>query len=171
VVLALLLVLLACASGAWAVAVRPALHQQVDSAIRSQLDSLVVGFNAQHFVPTVSVPLTAQQATDSVAQDVTSSTPLRNVQIHFTGGQAVIDYSVYGTDGAVATTLVTSNGRLLASQTRVDGLVSLIESADELQAALNSELGKLRTDVKITGVSLDNDVMTLSVKGNIPGQA
>lgn len=164
--LAALAALAILASVVWAAAVRPQLHQQADSALRTQLDAMVATVNQLPVIPTASVPVTAAQATSTLQADLPASVPVQNPQVTFSGGRVTVTFTAYGFDGAASTALSTRDGRLVATATEVDGPLSMVESGDELEATINGALGTLRHDVSFKQITLQNGVLTVSLKGN-----
>lgn len=171
--LALFALLFICACGAWAAAIRPRLHQQVDTALRAQFGDLVATANqasqlasaVQQPIPTITFSIPAGQVTQDLRQQLPSDVPVKNPHVSFSGGRAVLSFTTYGGDGAISTALAIRNGRLFVTATEVDGSLALIESGSELQQAINDALGNVRSDISVKQVTLDKDVMTVTVKG------
>lgn len=153
--------------GAWSAAIRPSLHQQVDTVLRTQMLSMVATVNSVPAIQSTTVSMTGDQATASLQAGIPSGVPLQNVQVTFQGGYTVVSFTTYSLNGTVSTQLVTTNGRLAATNSTVDGPVGLVESGGELQDTLNAALGTLRHDVTIKQVTEQNNVLTVAVKGAV----
>jgi hypothetical protein len=168
-IIGLIVVLLVALAGlgAWAAIIRPQLHQQLDDALRAQLNGIVTTVNQQPVVPTTTVNITASQVTQTLQTQLPSSLPIQDLRVSFGGGRVSVAFTTGGFAGAVSTALTVHNGRLVASATEVDGPLALVESGGDMEQALNAALGKLRTDVTVKQITLDKDTMSVAVKGNI----
>lgn len=153
-------------AGAWAAVIRPQVHQQVDSALRSQLSSMVATLNRMPIVPTTNLSVTSDDATATLQSGISSGVPVQNVQASFQDGRTTVSYTVLGISGTVSSALVASNGRLEAQDATVGGPMALVENSSELQAALTDTLANLRHDITVRQVTEQNGVLTVSVKGN-----
>lgn len=165
-----LIVLVVGVGGVWGMILRPQLHQQIDGAVRAQITAMVTTVNHQPLIPSTTATFTAATATQSLQQRMPASVPIQNIQVAFSGGRVTVSFTTDGFDGAVSTQLVARNGRLVAVATEVDGPMALVETGSDLETALNASLGGLRTDITVQQVTLDKNVMAVSVKGNVPGQ-
>jgi hypothetical protein len=148
------------------------LHQQVDGTLRSQLDSVVALANhapvvdPSQSIMTVTQTYPAAEETSTLQQQIPSGVPVQNVHVSFSGGRVTVSFTTNGFDGAFSTALRAQNGRLVVAATEVDGPLALVESGGEMEQAINDALGRLRTDITVKQVTLDKDVMTVSVSGH-----
>jgi hypothetical protein len=180
IVLAVVVVLVAACTGAWGLIVRPALHQSVDTALRTQLDGFVDSYNALPQLSqlrgssrsvSLSVTVQATDVTASIQQQAAQQSAIKNPQVTFANGRATLSFQAYGTDEAISTALSATNGKLLVAATRVDGPLAIVETGSELEATLNEALGRMRTDISFTQLTLHGGVMTVSLKSASPSGA
>lgn len=155
---------------AWSAVIRPAIHAQVDGQLRGLLDAGVRQATAplssipqgQH-IPTLQITVTAADLTDQLRAQIPPDSPLKDVAVSFTGGRMVIAYTALNLPGAVSTTLSVAGARLVAGDTRVDGPLGLVESGDEMQAAIDEALAQAPTAIPIKSASADADTLTIIV--------
>ncbi len=173
ILLIVVMVALLAGAGAWAAVIRPQLHQQIEGTLRSQLDGVVATVNQQPYIPTTTRSIPAADVTATLQGQIPSGLPVQNMHVSFSGGRVIVSFTTNGFDGAVSTALRAKNGRLVAAATEVDGPLALVESGSEMEQVINDGLGKVRTDISVKQVTLDNDVMTVAINGNvaIPGQS
>jgi hypothetical protein len=170
IVLVTLCVLLAATLGAWALLLRPAIHNSVDSQLRSALDTAIEEATpASQTIPagtviTIRIPASALNA--DIANEL-GNIPVKNVQVQFRAdGFVHANYSFLGRDGGITTQLVPlANGRVEAQNTNVTGLLKLVESTDEMTATFNEALGRLPPQYHVTQITAANDTLTISVTG------
>lgn len=163
--------LAACGVGLWALVVRPALHQQADSALHTALDDGVSQIpQAPPFLPIGALPtytftytLTASQADTLLQSQLPADLPISNVHVHFQQGTTLITYSTAGQQGTITTHLVIANGRVSAQGTTVDGPLGWVESGDEFQRTANQSLSNIPTMYHINSLSANNDNLNVSL--------
>jgi hypothetical protein len=167
----LLLVLVILASvgvGAWALFIRPAIHAQVDGALRHGLN-LVVDQAAAHIESLPTPPngtyrIPGSLLNDTLLNKLPSNAPMKDVQLRLTNGYMSINYTFAGRLGGIKTQLYAEDGGVHARNTTVYGPLKLIESGPELQAALNDALSRLPADLPITSVRAENDALYLTTE-------
>jgi hypothetical protein len=172
ILLTVFMVALVAGAGAWAAVIRPQLHQQIEGTVRSGLDGVVAIVNQPLPIPSITQTISAADVTATLQQQIPSGVPVQNMHVSFSGGRVIVSFTTNGFDGAVSTALRANNGRLVAAATEVDGPLAMVESGDEMEQTINAALGKLRKDIKVKQVTLDQDVMTVAINGNVtlPGQ-
>lgn len=170
-----LVVLFGCAA-LWGVVLRPALHASVDSQIRSQLQTAVDQANSQ--MPAVAQVLdtlpnkkgqnqvTAAALNQSIAATIPAQSPVQHMHVSFPTGQVMITFTTFGSDGSISTHLTSQNKRPFASGTTVTGLLTLVESADDIENDMNSAFANLQPTVAVTGIDLGGDVMTITLQSS-----
>lgn len=168
-----LVVLFGCAA-IWGLAVRPALHAAVDQQIRSQLQTAVDQTNAQ--MPALADALdtlpgkkgqntiTAAAFNQSIQATVPASGPVQKVHVSFPAGQVAVTFSTFGVDGSLTTHLTSEANKPHASGTTITGLLTYVETADDIENAMNSAFAGLQPTVAVTGIDLGGDVMTITVQ-------
>lgn len=169
-VFVVLCVLLAAIFGAWALVVRPAIHNTVDSQLRSALDGAIEQATpANATIPpgyrlTITIPASLLNAD---IQNELGNVPVQNVQVHFRGnGYVLAGYTFLGRNGTIVTQLVPlANGRVQAENTTITGLLKLVENDDEMTAAFNEALGRLPPQYHVTQIAAANDTLAIIVTG------
>src|SRR5579859_1219699 len=168
IVFIVLCLLLAAALGAWALIVRPAIHNTVDGKLRNVLDTAIerVAPSSVIIPPGERITISLPAATlNTDIQNELGDLPVRNVQIHFRGdGNIHASYTFLERNGAISTQLVPlANGRVQAQSTVVTGLLKLVENADDLTAAFNEALNRLPPQYQVTQLTTANDTLYISV--------
>jgi hypothetical protein len=179
-ILGVVVLLLACiCAGAWGLVIRPALHTQVDSALRTQMNNLadqasvalvqdgipLIQAHGGSLVGEVDAPTLNQQ----IAESASAQNQVSNTHVSFADGQVKITFDANNQQNSISTSLTTdSAGHLVARGTTVTGTLALIESGPELESAINDALSRLPPNAKspnpqFTGVTMDNDVLKYTV--------
>jgi hypothetical protein len=148
--------------GAWAVAIRPSLHSDLDTQLRTALDSSIYQV-FQGSVPKGEKAISAAFINQVVAADLPTDSPVSNVSVAFANNQAIITYSFWGGSGAVSTNLAALNGRVVASGTSVECPLCFIESGDEMEATFNDALKQIPARTTITQIRTSNDTLYVTV--------
>jgi hypothetical protein len=181
-VLGVIALLLACVcAGAWGLVIRPAVHNQVDSSIRTQMNALADQAGdklIEEGIPLIranggsyagSVP--AGTLNDAIKANAPAQSPVSNTQVSFSEGQVRITFDSNNQQNSVSTSLATASGHLVARNTTVTGLIALFESGPELESAINDALSRLPPNAQspnpqFSSVTLADDVLsyTLTVK-------
>lgn len=159
VTLALPLVVLA---GIWGLILRPALHAMADQELRRQLVN-VVAIVPQ--LPPGKYAFTARNVAEGLAEKNWTRVPVRDIQVRFAGGRETVMYQTWIVPGSISTELAAVDGRLVARNTQVQGLLGWVESGDELQQTLNDALAGLPPGMRVVAVSARSDTLTVTVGG------
>jgi hypothetical protein len=178
-ILGVVILILACiCAGAWGLVIRPALHNQVDGAIRTQLSTMVGQANQ---ALTDAIPLVqanggsydgsvkASDLNANIAANTPEQSPVSNTHVSFSEGQLKITFDSNGQQNGIATSLVvTDAGQLRIRGTTVTGQIALIESGSELEATVNDSLTQLQPTAQspnpqFTKVSLAGDVLNYTI--------
>jgi hypothetical protein len=169
-VAAVLAVVAAATLVAWAAFLRPAIHAQLDGELRSLLDNGVRRATAPlndvpagQAVPAVRITITAAELTDQIRSELPADSPVKDVRVGFARDRATITYSFLGRQGAVAADLALDGSRVVALNPSVDCPLCLVESAGELQSALDEALAQVPSTVPITALSADGDKLAITV--------
>jgi hypothetical protein len=147
---------------AWTLIVQPALHNTADSQIRSALSSVVSSVPGNIAPGTYYV--TQGEVNQQLQQLLPSDSPIKNLQAQFVNGNIVISYSFLGSAGTVTTTPYLVNQRVQVQNTRVDGLLSSVESGNQLESAFNSALNGVPGQGRVTDFSVEPDRLVLTVE-------
>jgi hypothetical protein len=162
-VLITLAVLVVLVVGGWFLAVRPILHNiavdQFNQLLSSKL-SLIVP------IPLITtVPLTEGTLNSLISLDPPPA-PLQNAVVHiapavfasdgsYTGG-VQFNFQVYGFSNSISMIPTASNGQIVMTHVKVDGIISWILSADDMTSLLNAQLQNAVTRLhrQVTGITL-----------------
>jgi hypothetical protein len=177
-ILGVVVLILACVcAGAWGVVIRPALHNQVDSAMRTQMNNLADQASRAlvDAIPTIQSKggsfvgsVAASTLNEQIAASASSQNPVSNTRVSFANGQLKITFDSNNQQNSITTTLGTASGHLVARGTTVTGLIALIESGPELESAINDALSRLPPNAKspnpqFSGVTLADDVLSYTI--------
>jgi hypothetical protein len=156
--------------GVWALVIRPVAHAQADGAIAGMLD---VAVGSLPPIPEEALALAGPEVTvtdveinNLVLQHLPTNSNVDSLAIAFRPGMIVANYSAFGQSGTIETRLQARNGELVATDTRVTGILGWVESGDELQATLNQELAKLRSKTPhgVQSVRITNGRITIVLR-------
>ncbi len=163
-------VLAALIVGAWALVIRPVAHAQADGAIAGILDVAVGSIppipEEALSVAGPAVTVTDVEINNLVLRNLPANSNVDSLTIAFRPGMIVANYSAFGQSGTIETRLQTRNGQLVATDTRVTGILGWVESGEELQATLNQELAKLRSKTPhgVQSVRITNGRITIVLR-------
>jgi hypothetical protein len=172
-ILGVIALLIACiCAGAWGLVIRPSLHNQVDTSVRAQMNNLADQARAalQEAIPPIRAKggsLDGQVRADALNEQIKASespqNPASNTHVSFAEGQLKITFDSNNQQNSISTTLATASGRLVARNTTVTGLIAIIESGPELEAAINDALSRLPPDPQFARVTLADDVLSYTL--------
>lgn len=160
-VLAILLVLV----GVWIIIARPIIHQNVDSQIQQGLQSAV----DQIFPLPPGIEASGQQLYDQndlnnyLAQRSSQLAPLTDFHVSLQPNLLVATFKIFGLGSTIQFGLYVRGGALQATDVSVSGLLSWVESADELTPRLNNALGQIngRLGRQFTAVQITSGKITI----------
>lgn len=145
---------------AWAAVIRPVLHQAVDQQIRTELTRAIEQVPT---VPAFTYPITAD-AINAVLQSHPPSDPkLQQLSVHFIDGYLVLNYTYDGNGGSIKTQLYPSGGGVRARATVVDGPLAVVETGDEMEAALNAALAYWPKGNKVKDIQTHADALFITI--------
>ena len=106
------------------------------------------------------------------SSQISASDPVQNLTVHFTPNQMEIDFNVYAFSSTITTVPKIVNGKLVATNVRVQGIAGLVLSPDDITILMNTQIRKLETHIQhtITAVRLENHAIVLRItpNGSIP---
>jgi hypothetical protein len=178
-ILGVILLVIACVcAGAWGLILRPSLHRQVDSAVRTQLNTMAdqAGTALKEAIPLVQAQpggqfdgtVDAAKVNQAIQASASGQNPVSNTHVSFADGQLKITFDANNQQNSISTVLATSSGRLVARDTTVTGQIALIESGPELESAINDALTRLPPDPQITSVTLADDELKYTLTAKTP---
>ncbi|HEX6798091.1 MAG TPA: hypothetical protein VF116_10320 [Ktedonobacterales bacterium] len=152
----------------WSAVIRPPLHAKVDGGIRATVGAVVNDANIVlgRLPPGLggSAQISSSQINDQIQRNLPANLPFHDVSLDFASGGVVVSYTLAGRPGSLYDGLTVQNGRLVARNAAVTGPLALVESSDELQQAVQDELGGLTTHVAITSVSAADHILAVTVR-------
>lgn len=124
-----------------------------------------------------SQTITETQVNNLITNHASASDPVQNVTIHLTSNNMQINFNVYNFSSTITTVPQIQNGKLVATNTTVQGLASLILSSDDITNLINTQINNLQTHIQhtITAVTLENQAIQLTfssgstIPGGVPG--
>ena len=167
--LAVVALIVAAAAAAGEIFARPALHQAVDSHVRSALHQAVSQIptpNTSQLASgaTLHYQITAAEVNARVRSELGSTSGISDAQVQFVHGQIVVTITAQGQQGTVTTDLAAVNGRLRAQNTQVSCPLCLVESNADMQASLNDALNSLPQQYYVTQFTVNADAIDLTVR-------
>jgi hypothetical protein len=163
IVFVVLLVLTLGGVAAWNGIIRPAVHNAVDTQLRADFARAVQSIPGD--LPPMTYPITAAVVNDNLAAHKPDDPKLQDLQMHFSDNGIILTYTYNGSDGSVKTTLLPNSGGIKVSGTTVTGALSVFESGDEMEAALNAGLANWPRTDKVTDIHTDGDTLFVTLSG------
>jgi hypothetical protein len=161
IVFVVLLVLAFGGVAAWSGIIRPAVHNAVDTQLRADFARAIQSIPGD--LPPVPYQITAADANDYLVAHPPTDSRLQDLQVHFSDNGIILTYTYNGSDGSVKTTLLSNGGGIKVSGTTVTGALSVFESGDEMEAALNAGLANWPRTDKVTDIHTDGDTLFMTV--------
>jgi hypothetical protein len=169
-----LLIVVLLVVGGWFLVLKPTLRNTAIDQINQKLSN---GVN--NIPPAVAaLPDGSQTVSDTILNNLissqsSSSSPVQNISIRFTTNDAEVSFQVFGFSSTITTVPQIVNNKLVATNVTVNGLASLILSADDVTNIINTQINNVQTHIHhtFTGVKLEDHAITLTLSGGvtIPG--
>ncbi len=165
--LSTLLVLVLLLGATWIFALRPFIH---DTAV-TQMDNAMA--NAVNQIPAVGLPIppgTTLPISDDTVNALLSNTnadsdTVQGTNIQFTSNQVLLDFKLYGQDCTITSVPQVQDGKLVATNVAVSGIISLVLSSKDVTALLNKHLSEVTTRINhgVTKVHLIDHEIDVTV--------
>jgi len=165
--LGVLLVLILLLGATWIFALRPYVH---DMAV-TQMDNAMT--NAVNQIPPIGLPIppgTTLPVSEGVINtaltaNVSASDPVQNPIVQITSNQVLLDFKLYGQDCTITTVPQMQDGKLVATNVTVSGIISLFLSPKDITTLLNSHVedAQARINHRITQVHLADQEIDVTV--------
>lgn len=156
--LSALVVLVLLLGATWIFALRPYLH---DMAV-AQLNNAMT--NAVNQIPAIGLPIppgTTLPISDSTINTVlmnnaTNADIVQGANMQITPAKVLLDFKIYGQDCTVTTVPQMQNGKLVATNVAISGIISLVLSPQDITSLLNAQLEDAQTRInrRVTNVRL-----------------
>lgn len=155
------------AAGGWILFLRPAVHQSVDGEIQQGLQRAVgqIPFDAARAAPSGYIlPIPEDQMNTYLSQNSAALAPITSMQISLQPGVMVVTFQAYGFGSTVSLGLAVQDGKLIAQNVQVSGLLSWVETPQELTPRLNEALVQVTTNLghQLGSVTIDEGVLKLT---------
>lgn len=145
----------------WGAIVRPMVHRRVDATVRAEL-SAVAG--QVPILPPGRYAIAAVSLQSALHASAAPGSPGRSAVVFFGGNRIVVTYTIRGIAGSAATTLTTSAGRLVPENTQVRGVLGLVESGSELQAAIARACEQLPSADNFAHATANNGEFVITIR-------
>ena len=159
-----LLILGLLAAGSWVVLLRPAIHQSVDGQIRQGLQQAIDQIPPVGLLKQSGDSQQVDEATINsyLAGNISQLAPITNMQVSLQPGVMVVNFQAYGFGSTVRLGMAAQGGTLVAQNVSVSGLLSWVESTDDLTARFDQALGQVpgKLGRHIASVAIDDKVIT-----------
>ncbi len=162
--LSTLIILLIVIGLAWVFALRPYLHNmantQIDRAMSAAVNQIP---NAASRLPAGPLPVKENTLNNLLVLNIAPSDPVQNTNMLITSGGVRLDFQLYGQPCTITSVPQARNGKLVASNATVSGIIGLIMSPDEITSLLNRHLAdaQARINRPINGIRLMSHEMDL----------
>lgn len=155
------------AAGGWIFLLRPAVHQSVDGEVQQGLQRAVgqIPFDAARSAPSRYVlPIPEDQMNSYLNQNSSALAPITSMQVSLQPGVMIVTFQAYGFGSTVRLGLAVQNGKLIAQNVQVSGLLWWVENAQELTPRLNDALAQVSTNLghTLASVAIDEGVLHLT---------
>lgn len=156
------------ATGGWIFFLRPAVHQSVDGEIQQGLQRAVgqIPFDAARSAPSgYPLPIPEDQMNTYLSQNSEALAPITSMQVSLQPGVMIVTFQAYGFGSTVRLGLAVQDGKLVAQNVLVSGLLSWVENAQELTPRLNEALAQVSTNLghALASVTIDEGVLRLTL--------
>ncbi len=129
--------------------------------------------NAVNQIPAVGVPvppgttLPISEGTINTvfAANVADSDSVQSPNMQITSNQVLLDFKLYGQDCTITTIPQMQNGKLVATNVAVSGIISLILSPKDVTSLLNSHIedAQARINHRVTNIHLVDQEIDVTV--------
>ncbi|GCE27230.1 hypothetical protein KDA_27140 [Dictyobacter alpinus] len=165
--LTVLILLLVVLGATWIFAVRPYAHNiaqtELDKAMTSAVDQMPNGNGLTQLLPPNStLPINENTINNLITLNLAPSNPVQNPKTSIDPQRIRLDFQIYGYPSAISMVpALDKNGRLVANNVNVDGVLGLIMSPDELKPLLDKHFSdaqnKLGRSIKAVNLK-DNEL-------------
>jgi hypothetical protein len=165
--LATLLVLLLVIGAGWVLAIRPYVHNLAESQLDSAMGSAVQQIPPQSALlpPGSTLTVTENALTNLVVLNVAPSSPVQQPVAKITPAGVRLEFQLYGNPCAISGVPKAVDGKLVATNVKIEGLVGLVMSPEEFTPLLNKHLANATQKLQhnIQSVELKDGEMDLKI--------
>ncbi len=124
--------------------------EQIEQGVQAGLPTALAG------LPSGELRLTEAEANEYLAANAELLRPIQSATVRFVPGEVQADVRAMSTTSTIRTGLAVRDGRIIAVEPRIEGLLGQLISADELTRSLEQQIndqlavqGRRVTDVRI----------------------
>ncbi|GCE19686.1 hypothetical protein [Dictyobacter kobayashii] len=162
-----LVLLLVILGAGWIFILRPYAHNiaqsELDKAMTSAVDQMPTSQLTKLLPPGSTLPINESAINNLIVLNLAPSNPVQKPETTITPQSIRIAFQVYGYPSAISMVpTLDNNGRLVANNVNVEGVLGLIMSPDELKPLLDkhfsdaqNKLGRTLKSVKLTDQQLN----------------
>ncbi len=136
------------------------LGQQIEQGAQAGMPTVVAG------LPSGDIRITEQQANGFLAARATSMRPIDSVQVHFVPGELQATISALGTTSTFRSGLAVQDGRVIATNPQVNGMLDQVINVQDVTRSLENQLNA-QLDAqgrRVTGVQINQGEMVVTVE-------
>jgi hypothetical protein len=162
VILALLLIGLTIS---WFSVIRPSIYAIAEEEINTALDRAEGNVPPPLlFLPGMTVPIHEQTLNEMLLRNMDSPSPIKNPVAHITPSNVRLDFQLYSFPCSVTVVPQVTNGHLAVTNVKIEGIISLVLSPDEITALLDKHLTHAQElfQHSVTNVQLKDQEMDLT---------
>lgn len=134
--------------------------QQIEQGAQQGLPTVVAS------LPSGEIRITEQQANSFLASRASSMRPIDYAQVHFVPGELQASISALGTTSTLRSGLAVQDGRVIATDPQVDGVLGQVINVQDLAHSLENQLNaQLQAQGRrVTGVQIKQGEMVVNVE-------
>ncbi len=162
-----LLVLILLLGATWIFALRPYIHDtavtQMDTMMTSVVNQIpAVGLPVP---PGTTVPISEDTVNAVLSNNIGSSDLVQGTSMQISANQILLDFKLYGQDCTITSIPQIQNGKLVATNVTVSGIIGLVLSPKDITTLLNSHFEDAQTRInhRITKVQLKDHEIDVTV--------
>ncbi len=169
--LSILVLLLLVVGAGWIFLLRPYLHtlaqDQLDRAMTSGVNQIPV---TAALLPPGPLTIGENSINNLIVLNLAPSDPIKKPSTQITSDGILISFQTYGFSSSISAKPALQKGRLVATNVKVDGPISLIMTPAELTPLLNQHLSDAQNRLKhpLESVQLKNHEMDLTLGSPLP---
>lgn len=159
-----LIILIIIGGAGWIFGLRPYLHTVAVTQLNQTLASATQQIPPQIAqLPPGPLPVTETAVNNMIALNIAPSDPIQHAQAHLTTSGISLDFQLYGNACTITMVPKAQNGKLIATNVTVQGIIGLIMTPDELTTLLNQHFADVQKQLNhsIQAVFLKNQEMDL----------
>ena len=154
--------------GLWFFVLRPYAHDiaitQMDNAMSNAV-SQIPSSQTQLIPPGTTLPVRQVVLNNLLVLNIAPSDPVQNTNIQISPGGVRLDFKLYGQPCTITGVPQAQDGKLVATNVTVSGVVGLVVSSDDITTLLNKHLADAQTRLShtVTAVHLMDQEMDITL--------